>query len=198
MSPAVYGLFSFQLTFLQLGRTQPALSLLRVPSHTHMPDFNKNSRFGGSRRPFNNSGPQGRSFGPRRDFGAPEMHDAECNNCGARCQVPFRPNGKKPIYCKDCFVKDDSREDRPRFASRDAAPARMPAAAAHDPRIDALARQMGDVQATLERIAGAVESLGRAQALSAQVRKVLPTAKPAAAPKKAVAKKPVKKAAKKA
>ncbi len=29
--------------------------------------------------------------------------DAVCSNCGKRCQVPFRPDSGKPVYCKDCF-----------------------------------------------------------------------------------------------
>jgi len=42
-----------------------------------------------------------------RDFGG-EMHTATCNKCRAACEVPFRPNGKKPVYCRDCFVRDDA------------------------------------------------------------------------------------------
>ncbi|MBO9540612.1 zinc-ribbon domain containing protein [bacterium] len=44
----------------------------------------------------------GRSGG----FGAQrEMHDATCSACGVTTQVPFRPNGSKPVYCRDCFRK---------------------------------------------------------------------------------------------
>ena len=50
--------------------------------------------------------------GGRRDFRErPEMHDAICDKCGAKCQVPFRPSGDKPIFCNDCFVRKDRRED---------------------------------------------------------------------------------------
>lgn len=31
------------------------------------------------------------------------MHAAVCDECGADCEVPFRPSGDKPIYCSDCF-----------------------------------------------------------------------------------------------
>ncbi|MBI4438010.1 hypothetical protein HY631_03625 [Candidatus Uhrbacteria bacterium] len=37
----------------------------------------------------------------------PVMHPATCSQCGASCEVPFRPNGKKPIFCRDCFRKDE-------------------------------------------------------------------------------------------
>nr|WP_255668574.1 CxxC-x17-CxxC domain-containing protein [Methanocella sp. CWC-04] len=33
------------------------------------------------------------------------MHKATCSDCGNECQVPFRPNGSKPVYCNDCFPK---------------------------------------------------------------------------------------------
>ena len=55
------------------------------------------------------------SFGGGRDnrgFDKPELHDATCATCGNRCQVPFRPNGSKPIYCRDCFKKEDGGNDR--------------------------------------------------------------------------------------
>ncbi len=42
-------------------------------------------------------------------FSTREMHDAVCANCGANCQVPFKPRsveeGGKPILCNDCFKK---------------------------------------------------------------------------------------------
>src|SRR3972149_9391948 len=46
----------------------------------------------------------GRSFGQRRDsFGSREMHKATCANCGNECTVPFKPDGKRPVYCRDCY-----------------------------------------------------------------------------------------------
>lgn len=37
------------------------------------------------------------------DRGPREMHDAVCAGCGCETQVPFRPDGRKPVYCRDCF-----------------------------------------------------------------------------------------------
>ena len=37
------------------------------------------------------------------DRGSREMFSATCANCGREAQVPFRPNGSKPVYCSDCF-----------------------------------------------------------------------------------------------
>jgi CxxC-x17-CxxC domain-containing protein len=61
------------------------------------------SRPGESRPPARmGSGPRPRtsSF---RSSDAPQLFDAICSNCGKKCQVPFRPNGTKPVYCKNCF-----------------------------------------------------------------------------------------------
>ena len=41
------------------------------------------------------------------DWGDKEMHAAVCAKCNSRCEVPFKPNGRKPIYCSNCFVKDE-------------------------------------------------------------------------------------------
>jgi CxxC-x17-CxxC domain-containing protein len=55
----------------------------------------------------------GRGFrGGDRDFGQKPSFRATCAKCGASCEVPFRPNGSKPVYCRDCFKKDGSSEQR--------------------------------------------------------------------------------------
>ena len=37
-----------------------------------------------------------------------EMFSATCASCGREAQVPFRPNGTKPVYCSDCFQQQRS------------------------------------------------------------------------------------------
>ena len=32
-----------------------------------------------------------------------EMHAVTCDRCGIRTEVPFRPSGGKPVYCRSCF-----------------------------------------------------------------------------------------------
>ena len=60
-----------------------------------MGDFNR-----GPRRDGGNRG-GGRNF----DRGPREMHKAVCSECGKECEVPFKPAGDRPVYCKDCFMK---------------------------------------------------------------------------------------------
>jgi len=49
-------------------------------------------------------GSGGRSFG-NRDRPRPQMHEAVCSECGKKCEVPFKPTGRKPVYCSQCFAK---------------------------------------------------------------------------------------------
>lgn len=53
----------------------------------------------------------GKSF-VKKDFGEKVMHRATCSECGNSCEVPFKPNGKKPVMCSNCFRKDDQGGDR--------------------------------------------------------------------------------------
>ena len=40
-------------------------------------------------------------------FGGPprEMHKVTCAECGKETEVPFKPDGSRPVYCRDCFQK---------------------------------------------------------------------------------------------
>lgn len=42
------------------------------------------------------------SYG-NRGYDKPQMFTATCDQCGKECQVPFRPNGSKPVFCSECF-----------------------------------------------------------------------------------------------
>jgi len=58
--------------------------------------FNRGNRSGGTR-----------DFGRKRfggKFGEDrQMFKTTCSNCGKECEVPFKPTGGKPVYCRDCF-----------------------------------------------------------------------------------------------
>lgn len=65
---------------------------------------------------------RGNSYSGRKDsgrdmYGEPkdawkESFKAICAECGKTCEVPFRPNNTKPIYCSDCFQKIEHTEKR--------------------------------------------------------------------------------------
>ncbi len=39
-----------------------------------------------------------------------QLFDVDCSSCGNKAQVPFKPSGDRPVYCRDCFMKQ--RNDR--------------------------------------------------------------------------------------
>ncbi len=45
-----------------------------------------------------------RSSRGRRDF---EMTKVTCDSCNQECEVPFKPTSSKPVYCSDCFSKQN-------------------------------------------------------------------------------------------
>ncbi len=52
-------------------------------------------------------------FGRRGGFnrGPREMHDTVCSDCGQATQVPFKPSGDRPVYCRECFEKHKPRRE---------------------------------------------------------------------------------------
>lgn len=62
-------------------------------------------------------------FGRDGDSKKTEMFDAVCSECGNDCKVPFKPSGKRPVLCRECFLEDQedsgyenkSRERKPSF-----------------------------------------------------------------------------------
>ena len=33
------------------------------------------------------------------------LHKAVCADCHKECEIPFKPTGDRPVYCKECFSK---------------------------------------------------------------------------------------------
>lgn len=90
------------------------------------------------------SGGRGHRDGPR------EMHKAVCDGCNKDCEVPFRPTGSKPIYCRDCFNKKgggDSRRSHDRGSQRPRYDDRGPRRPRYDDRGPQRPRQGGDIGA---------------------------------------------------
>ena len=69
----------------------------------------------------------------RRDRGGREnsfqdrsFTKAICAECKTECEVPFRPTGDRPVYCKDCFAKRKDREGSPAMGDRSFGARRKP------------------------------------------------------------------------
>lgn len=77
-------------------------------NHSRGGGFNRDRRnFGGSRHG------GGNRFGGNRRFnnGPREMHKAVCSSCNKECEVPFKPKEDRPVYCKECFMKQKEEEE---------------------------------------------------------------------------------------
>ena len=85
-----------------------------------MNDFQTRNKFGGGEKGDRRGGNSGKRDFNRSHFGgdrAVELFSATCAGCGVACQVPFRPNGKKPVYCKACFDRNNGGDERPSYRS---------------------------------------------------------------------------------
>lgn len=38
-------------------------------------------------------------------FGERTLHTVTCSDCGEEAEVPFKPTGDRPVYCRDCYQK---------------------------------------------------------------------------------------------
>lgn len=81
--------------------------------------------------------------GPRRDDRGGdrkiELFTTACTTCGKSCEVPFKPDGTKPVLCRDCFAAKNAGGDNARtnnrFASNDFG-ARKPERSFDAPRVE--------------------------------------------------------------
>jgi len=91
--------------------------------------FDKDKKYGrkssgrsGGRRSFGSGRPDRRGS-ERQEYGRSprterkEMHRITCDECGNKAEVPFKPTTSKPVYCSDCFKKNEDSDSRPRRQS---------------------------------------------------------------------------------
>lgn len=125
------------------------------------PGFGGRSNFGGGKH--GGSSFAGRTDRPERRESASEMFSATCTACGKSCEVPFKPTGDRPVFCRDCFGKqNDGRELRteaprrefPRESRPHARDERSPAFATPRPdnSLNDIKRQLTTLEGKLNRI----------------------------------------------
>lgn len=34
-----------------------------------------------------------------------QVYNVKCASCGKQAQVPFKPSGDRPVYCRDCYMQ---------------------------------------------------------------------------------------------
>ncbi len=88
----------------QLGAVERKIDSLISRSQPKPPEiktFPNNLQF--TPRPQNIPNPQQENRSRERT-----LHKAVCADCKKGCEVPFKPSGDRPVYCKDCFSKRKS------------------------------------------------------------------------------------------
>ena len=100
------------------------------------------------------------SFGTRRPaYGASdhsnETHKTTCDGCHAPCEVPFKPNGKKPVYCRNCYK---GKETTTSFTGQ---PFSRPTEYKEDGSSD-MKKQFSILNTKLDRLISAIEAQTRA------------------------------------
>lgn len=38
-----------------------------------------------------------------------QLYSVKCNSCGKQTEVPFKPSGGRPVYCRDCYMQKKGR-----------------------------------------------------------------------------------------
>lgn len=157
------------------------------PGGEGRPSFARKSSFGGAARD--------------RDERPVQMHSAVCADCGKNCEVPFRPNGERPVFCKDCFgdkreaPRGDAprRDERPRsFEKREyspQAPVQRPQPQVEDKRIDELSRKVELIHKKLDTVMEMIEGMALAKGNEIKQVELAKTVKKVAAKKEVKAKK---------
>lgn len=111
---------------------------------------------GGFKKPFRNG-----SFNGYAKEGQSDLHPATCATCNKACEVPFRPTGDRPVYCRDCFGKKSGNTgSESRFPKKDfTAPGVAKPQFENRGGSDGVTRQLELVNAKLERLIQAVSAL---------------------------------------
>ncbi len=118
------------------------------------------NRFGGDSRPkFGGNSFRKPAFGKKSWSDRPvTMHKAVCAECSKTCEVPFRPNGEKPVYCNECFGGKGGNTGGERFVRKDSHVPTRPSFE-NNKGSDAVMKQLETMNVKLERLIQAVESL---------------------------------------
>ena len=89
------------------------------------------------------------------DRSSQESHKTTCDGCHTMCEVPFKPNGKKPVYCRNCYK---GKETTTSFTGQ---PFSRPTEYKDDGSSD-LKKQFSILNTKLDRLISAIEAQTRA------------------------------------
>lgn len=78
---------------------------------------NYNDKNSGKRN-FSKNNDRERHFDSKRE-GRPEMFKAICADCGKSCEIPFKPNNSRPVFCSTCFSEHSEGSERSDFKRKE-------------------------------------------------------------------------------
>lgn len=171
-----------------------------------MGHFERGGNKGGFRGGNRGGKPNFQKKGWGNDRGDAQMHKATCSDCGRACEVPFRPTGEKPVFCRDCFAgkrEGGDRHVRPDFGNR--GPKRdfnekqnnsfAPRAEfTPAPANDEIKKQLNDINRKLENLLASIDRLVDVTRKESQTKKITAvTPAPIVVKKVEAVKAPVKK-----
>lgn len=81
-------------------------------------NYDGRSSFGDGRKPAGRYETGRPSRDNRQSDDKPELFKTTCTTCGKPCEVPFRPDGIKPVLCRDCFAAKNAGDTAPRANNR--------------------------------------------------------------------------------
>lgn len=100
-----------------------------------------------------------------------DIHKTLCSTCHKPCEVPFKPNGLKPVFCADCFRytkepapsdyikrKDKTIFDAPHNFVQPLNPLSTVHSTSTEAKIDMLKRELSSANAKLDKL---IDMLGR-------------------------------------
>ena len=116
-----------------------------------MRNFNRN---GGNKFGRRSSDRFNRRDSGRSSFEKRTMHKVICDKCGQSCEVPFKPTEGKPVYCSDCFRKEESPRQESRSSYGGSRREFRPKHESSEPRqeSDKLAAEFQQINAKLDKI----------------------------------------------
>jgi CxxC-x17-CxxC domain-containing protein len=123
-----------------------------------------------------------------------KSYPAVCSDCGKACDVPFRPDGVKPVLCRDCYSKKapatNMSAGRDRFTSNEQRGHAPAAPAVPTVEINQIVKQLSVLEVKVNQILELIK-------VSEKLATTIPELAEEVKPKKVTAKKVVKVAEKK-
>ncbi len=121
-----------------------------------------------------------------------KSYPAVCSDCGKACDVPFRPDGVKPVLCRDCYSKKapatNMNGNRDRFTSNEQRGHAPVAPAVPTVEINQIVKQLTALEVKVNQILDLIKA-------SEKLAETIPELAEEEKPKKVAAKKAVAKVA---